>query len=97
MSLRAQASSGLVWTFAQQFGNQIVGFVVSMVLARILMPEEFGLIGMIAIFISIGKALIDSGLTQSLIRAKDLDQEDFSTVFFFNLFASVLVYALIFF
>lgn len=97
MSLRAQATSGLVWTFSQQFGNQIVGFVVSMILARILMPEEFGLIGMIAIFISIGKALVDSGLTQSLIRSKDLDQEDFSTVFFFNLIASTIVYALIFF
>ena len=97
MSLSKQATSGLVWTFTQQFGNQIVGFVVSMILARILMPEEFGLIGMIAIFISIGKALVDSGLTQSLIRSQDLDQADFSTVFFFNLVASVIVYALIFF
>ncbi len=97
MSLRKQATSGMVWTFAQQFGNQIVGFIVSMILARILLPEEFGLIGMIAIFISIGQALINSGLTQSLIRSKELDQEDFSTVFFFNLFASTLIYILIFF
>lgn len=97
MSLRAQATTGLVWTFAQQFGGQIVGFIVSMILARILMPEEFGLIGMIAIFVGIGKVLIDSGLTQSLIRDQDLDQEDFSTVFFFNLFASIFIYFLIFF
>ena len=82
MSLRKQAISGLVWTFAQQFGNQLVGFVVSMILARILLPEDFGLIGMIAIFIAVGKSLLDAGLTQSLIRSQDLDQEDLSTVFF---------------
>lgn len=96
MSLRKQATSGLVWTFAQQFGNQLIGFVVSLVLARILLPEEFGLIGMIAVFYSVGKALIESGLTQSLIRSQELDQEDFSTVFFFNLGASVVIYLLVF-
>src|SRR6056297_3659242 len=96
MSLRKQATTGMVWTFAQQFGNQIVGFVVSLVLARILLPEEFGLIGMIAIFYSIGKSLIDSGLTQSLIRSKKVDQADFSTVFFFNLAVSVIIYLLIY-
>lgn len=96
MSLRKQATSGIAWTFAQQFGNQIIGFVVSMILARILMPEEFGLIGMIAVFYSIGRGLMDSGLTESLIRSKDMDQEDFSTVFFFNLMASIGIYLLIF-
>ncbi len=97
MSLRKQAISGLVWTFAQQFGNQLVGFVVSMILARILLPEDFGLIGMIAIFIAVGKSLLDAGLTQSLIRSQDLDQEDLSTVFFFNLAASILIYLAIYF
>lgn len=97
MSLSKQARSGMVWTFAQQFGNQLVGFVVSLILARILMPEEFGLIGMIAVFIAIGNSLLDAGLTQSLIRSKDPDQEDLSTVFFFNLIASILIYWVIFF
>jgi teichuronic acid exporter len=97
MSLRKQATSGFVWTFAQQFGNQLIGFVVSVILARILLPEEFGLIGMIAIFLAVGKTLLDAGLTQSLVRSKDLDQEDYSTVFFFNLGASTLLYFLIYF
>lgn len=97
MSLRKQATTGMVWTFTQQFGNQLINFIVSMILARILLPEQFGLIGMIAIFISIGTALLDSGLTQSLIRSKELDQEDYSTVFYFNLTASILIYTLIFF
>lgn len=97
MSLRKQATSGLIWTFSQQFGTQIVGFIVSLVLARLLLPEEFGLIGMIAVFISVGKALVDSGLTQSLIRSKKLDQEDFSTVFYFNLATSIFIYGIIYF
>ncbi len=97
MSLRKQATSGMVWTFAQQFGNQLIGFVVSLILARLLLPEEFGLIGMIAIFIAIGNSLLNSGLTQSLIRGEDLDQEDFSTVFYFNVAASILLYVLLYF
>ena len=92
MSLRKQATSGFVWTFAQQFGNQISGFVVSLILARILMPEEFGLIGMIAILVSVGNTLLNSGLTQSLIRSETLEEDDFSTVFYFNLIASIIIY-----
>lgn len=97
MSLRKQATFGLIWTFSQQFGTQIVSFIVSLVLARLLLPEEFGLIGMIAVFISVGKALVDSGLTQSLIRSRKLDQVDFSTVFYFNLATSIFIYGIIYF
>src|SRR5690606_26806063 len=93
---RKKAASGLVWTFAQQFGNQLIGFFVSVILARILLPAEFGLIGMIAVFIAIGNTLLNAGLTQSLIRTKDIDQEDYSTVFYFNLGASVILYFLIY-
>ena len=97
MSLKKQASSGFTWTFIQQFGHQFIGFVVSMILARILLPEEFGLIGMIGIFIAIGTGLMDSGLNQSLIRGKEMDQGDYSTVFFFNLISSIVLYVIIYF
>jgi teichuronic acid exporter len=97
MSLRKQATSGLVWTFAQQFGNQIIGFIVSLILARVLMPAEFGLIGMIAVLVGLGRVLVDSGLTQSLIRNENCDEEDFSTVFYFNLIVSILIYFIVFF
>ena len=97
MSLRKIATSGLIWTFAQQFGNQLIGFIVSVILARILLPAEFGLIGMIAVFIAIGNTLLNAGLTQSLIRSKEIDQEDYSTVFYFNLVISVLIYFIVFF
>ncbi len=96
MSLARKALTGLGWTFAQQFGTQFISFGASIILARILLPEEFGLIGMLAIFMSIGNVLIHGGLTTSLIRTKDPDQRDYSTVFFVNLAGSVIVYLIIF-
>ncbi len=96
MSLKKKAAISLVWTFAQQFGNQLIGFIVSLVLARILLPAEFGLIGMIAVIVAVGNVLLDGGLTKSLIRDPDCDQTDYSTVFFFNLIASVVVYAVVY-
>lgn len=96
MSLKKKAAKSLVWTFTQQFGNQLIGFIISLVLARILLPEEFGLIGMIAVVVAIGNALLDGGLTKSLIRDKECDQEDYSTVFYFHIVSSLVVYALVF-
>ena len=96
MSLRKQAISGLVWSSAQQFSTLGVSFIVSVILARLLLPAEFGLIGMIAVFVGIGSILLDAGLTQSIIRTSNPDQEDYSTVFFFNLAGSCIVYILIF-
>ena len=96
MSLKRKAAISLVWTFTQQFGNQLIGFIVSLVLARILLPEEFGLVGMIAVVVAIGNALLDGGLTKSLIRDTTCEEADFSTVFFFNVIAGLLLYGLIF-
>lgn len=97
MSLTEKAKIGFVWTFAQQFGNQFIGFFVSLVLARLLLPSEFGLIGMIGVFIAIGNTIMNTGLTQSLIRSKNLNNEDYSTVFYFNIVISIVLYILIFF
>ncbi len=96
MSLKKQALSGVFWSSMQLFGNQFIGFGVSMVLARLLLPSEFGLIAMLGVFIGLGTALINSGLTQSLIRTENLDDEDFSTVFFFNLGGSIVIYSIIY-
>ncbi len=97
MSLKKRVSKGLVWTFAEQFGNQLIGFIISVILARILLPEQFGLIGMIAVFVAIGNALLHAGLTKSLIRGENLTSLDYSTVFYFNLVASIFIYLLIYF
>jgi len=96
MSLKQQAFSGMLWTSFQTFGNQIISFLVSTILARLLLPAEFGLVGMIGIFVAVGGALISSGLPNSLIRTTDPDQEDYSTVFVFNLIGSIIIYLLMF-
>lgn len=91
-SLKKQAVSGVFWTFTQQFSVQIINFVVQIILARLLMPEMFGLIAMLSVFISIGQTLMDSGMTSSLIRTKEPDQLDYSTVFMTNMIISIAVY-----
>lgn len=96
MSLRAQAISGMLWTYSQQFGIQLIQFGVSIVLARLITPEEFGLIGMIAVFMGIGTILFDGGLTSSLIRTTEVEDIDYSTVFLFNFGVSILIYAVFF-
>ncbi|WP_374330148.1 lipopolysaccharide biosynthesis protein [Soonwooa sp.] len=96
MSLRKQALSGMLWSSIQTFGNQFINFGVSIILARLLLPAEFGLIGMIGIFMGVGGALIGSGLGASLIRTTDADQGDYSTVFVFNFVGSIIIYAVMF-
>ena len=96
MSLKKQAISGVIWTFAQQFSVQIINFGVQIILARLLMPEMFGLIAMLSVFIAIGQTLMDSGMTTSLIRTDKPDQLDYSTVFVTNFLFSLGVYLLVF-
>ena len=96
MSLKNKALSGVIWTAINQFGMQIINFSVSILLTRLLLPAEFGLIAMIAIFFAIGRVLMDSGLGTSLIRSSHLTETDYSTVFFFNLIVSIVVYLIIF-
>lgn len=96
MDIRKQVLSGTFWTFLQTFGTQGITFVVSIILSRLLLPSEFGLIAMLSVFIALGGSFINSGLSQSLIRTIDPDEDDYSTVFFFNLVVSLLIYFLIF-
>jgi len=97
MSLRKKAFSGMLWTSLQQFGNQGVRFFVSLLLTRLLLPEEFGLIGMIGIFMAVGTELITSGLSSSLIRTETPDNRDYSTIFMYNMAASIFLYFILFF
>jgi O-antigen/teichoic acid export membrane protein len=97
MSLKQKALSGIIWTLIQQFSTQGISFVVSIILARLLLPEQFGLIAMLGIFMGFGTILMESGLGQSLIRTTNPDSEDYSTVFYFNLIGSFLVYTIVYF
>lgn len=96
MSLKKQALSGMIWSSIQTFGNQIIGFGISLILARLLLPSEFGLIAMIGIFMAVSSVLIGSGLGGSLIRTDNPTHVDYSTVFVFNLVGSVILYFLMF-
>lgn len=91
------AKSGILWSFMIQGGTQIINFIVTIILARLLLPNQFGLIGMIAVFIAISRALIDGGFVSSLIRTKNADDLDYSTVFFVNLGSAFILYGLLFF
>lgn len=96
MSFKKAAISGVFWSSVQQFSGQIIGFFVSIVLARLLLPEEFGLIGIMAIFISLGVSIASSGFNQSIIRMPEPDDIDYSTIFIFNLIVSIVIYIIIF-
>lgn len=97
MSLKKQALSGIFWSSLESLGTQGLGIIISLILARLLLPSEFGLIAMLGVFMGVGTTLISGGLTQSLIRSENLDDEDYSTVFYFNLAGSVIVYLAVFF
>lgn len=96
ISLKSKTITGLFWSFTDLMANHGIQFVVQIILARLLLPEHFGIIGMILVLISVSNAIVDSGFSQALIRDQHTTQEDYSTVFYFNLFISVVLYALIF-
>lgn len=94
--LKSQMTSGMIWKFAERFVAQGVSFVVSMVLARILMPEDYGAVAIINLFITIADVFLSSGLNTSLIQKKDADDLDFSTIFYLNLGLSLVLYLILF-
>ena len=96
MSLKAQAKSGMIWTFAQQFGSQIISFAISIVLARLLTPEDFGTIALFGVVMGIASTLISGGMGSSLIRDKNTNEKDYSTVFIFNIVLSIIMYGIVY-
>lgn len=95
-SLKSQTISGIKWTAIEKFSVQIVNFTIGLVLARILMPNDFGIIGMLNIFMAISQTFIDSGFSNALIRKKDVAESDYSTAFFFNVVVGILCYSVLF-
>lgn len=92
MSMKEKALHGLSWSFVDNVGNRMLQFAVGIVMARLLSPREYGLLGMVTIFVGVSNVFIDCGFTQSLVIRKDSRREDYSTVFFFNLAVSLFVY-----
>jgi O-antigen/teichoic acid export membrane protein len=96
-SLKSTATNGMFWSAIDKFASQAGQFVIGIVLARLLMPEDFGLIGMLSIFLAISQTLINSGMGSGLIQKKNRTDVDFSTVFVFNFAVSVFIYLVLFF
>lgn len=89
--------SNFLWRFAERSGAQLVTFIVSIVLARILSPEDYGTIALVTVFITILQVFVDSGLGTALIQKKNADDLDFSSVFYFNFVVCIVLYIGMFF
>lgn len=95
-STKQNVFSNIIWRFAERCGAQIVQFIVSIVLARILAPEAYGTVALLTVFITIFQVFVDSGLGNALIQKKDADDLDFSTVFYTNIVFCIVFYIIIF-
>ena len=94
---RKTVASNLIWRLLERFGAQIVAFIVSIILARLLDPVVYGTVALITVFTTLLQVFVDSGFGTALIQKKDADDLDFSTVFFFNVVVCSLLYLAMFF
>jgi len=96
-SLKQKTVRGASWSFVEQILTRGVNFVIGIILARLLSPTDYGLVGMLGIFLALSQLFIDGGLTSALIRTKNASDEDFSTVYIINLTLSLVFYFILFF
>lgn len=94
--LKSQTFTSLFWVSLEKFGYSGVYFFSTIVLARLLTPSDFGLIGILAIFISFSQMIVESGLGGALVKKKDVSNEDYNTIFTFNLACSCILYIILF-
>ena len=92
--LKTKVAAGVAWNIAEKTGSMLLQMAVSIIVARQLMPEDFGVMAILTFFTSIALVLVDSGFSQTLIRKKSIADRDLTSVFFFNLAMSVLLYLL---
>ena len=95
-NLKQKAASGMVWTALQKYSTMFIGFISGIILARLLTPYDYGCIGMLSIFMVLAEAFIDGGFGSALIQKKQPTQEDYSTIFWWNIGMAVLMYAILF-
>lgn len=95
-SLKSKTVSGVLWSAVERFSLQGVQFIINIIMARLLLPSDYGMIGMLAVFLQISQTFIDSGFSDALIQKKNRTNKDLSTVFYFNIVLSIILYFLIF-
>lgn len=96
-NLKQKAASGMIWTAVQKYSTMIVNFISGIILARLLTPDDYGCIGMLAIFMALAENFVDGGFGSALIQKKNPTQVDYSTVFYFNMGMSSFIYLVLFF
>lgn len=94
-SVKQKTISSMLWNALQRFGTVLLTFISNLVLARLLFPEDFGCIGMLSIFIALSKTFIDGGFGAALIQKQNATQADYSTIFYWNLFVSALLFGVL--
>lgn len=97
ISLKTQTKRGLMWSVIERFATQGVQFLFGIILARLLSPDDYGLIAMPLIFLAIAQCFIDSGFSSALVRKPELTEEDISTAFYFNIIVGIVCYGILFF
>lgn len=95
-SLKRKTVKGIVWSALERFSTAGVNFVIGLIIARLLSPEEYGIIAMLAVFMAISQSVIDSGFSNALVRKLDRTEEDYSTAFYFNIVVGLLMYGVLF-
>lgn len=95
-SLKTKTLSGMIWSFLQRFGTMTISFVSNIVLARLLTPDDYGTIGMLMIFIAVANTFVDGGFGSALIQKKEPTREDYSTIFWWNMFLSLVLYGVLY-
>lgn len=95
-SLKQKTVKGVLWSTIERFSVQGIQFIVMIIMANMLTPHDYGLVGMLAVFIAVSQSLVDSGFSQALIRKQDRTEIDNSTVFYFNIIVGFILYGLLY-
>jgi len=96
-SLKSKALNSVAWSVVDRFATSGIQFVLNIIIARLLLPADYGLIAMLAIFIALAQSLVDSGFNVALIQKKNVEEKDLSTVFYFNIASGIVIYATLYF
>lgn len=95
-SLKSKTAKSVLWSAIERFSVQGIQFLLSIIIARLVLPSDYGMIAMVVIFLSIAQTLIDSGFSTALIQKQDRSDKDYSTVFYFNLVLGLLLYLVLY-
>ena len=96
-SLKHKTIHGVVWSSLERFSVQGIQFIIQIVMARILLPEDYGVVAMLAIFLAVFQTFIDSGFSSALVQKQDRSEVDYATVFYFNIGISIVLFLALFF